>query len=327
MTHTTFHHIRDAFVCSRPHRLCAHERVQRTNYGIIGRILFFLISALAAQQIALAQYKTGASAPSQPKVQAVQDVQTRSAVSINADSIYNAAQTITFSGIRWKIRSTNTQSEPGNNFFSSARSEVWTDSDKKLHLQINTRDRYWFCVELVADTVLGYGTYAVFPEIKLDTLPQNIMLEFGLTPDKVLHKYVPDDIAIQFTRMGTLNSANTLQYVVSRPQNAKEQYTPERKERIFRPEAPFRMQGAYSTHAFTWRENALEFASYHDHGLPTPYLATLWEFSGSTVLDLQVPKATEPYRMRLRLWSAGSPIGGKPFEVIIKKIQFVPLKK
>lgn len=289
----------------------------------IGRVIICLALAIVLHKNVFAQYQTGASSSQQqPKIQAVQDAQTRTAVRINADSIYNAAQSISFSGIRWKIRHTSIQAEPGNNFFSNANTEVWTDSEKKLHLKIGTRDRYWFCAELVADTVLGYGTYAIFPEIKLDTLPQNIMLEFGVTPDKALHLYVPDDIAIQFSRMGTLNSANTLQYVVSRPD-----ITSERKERIFRPDVPFRMQGAYSTHAFTWRENSLEFASYHDHGLPTPYLATLWEFNGSPALNLQVPQAATPYRMRLRLWSAGAPVGGKPFEVIIKKVQFVPLKK
>jgi hypothetical protein len=325
MTHHTLHHSRRSLVCAYWHyfsQLLPHPR-----YFIVCSIVFAALTSYTA----IAQYKTGASAPAaQPKVQAVQNVQTQAAARINADSIYNVAPTIVFSGIRWKIRTTSTQSEPGNNFFSSANSEVWTDSTKKLHLKINTRDRYWFCVELVADTVLGYGTYAIFPEIKLDTLPQNIMLEFGATPDKALHTYIPDDFAIQFTRMGTLNSANTLQYVVSRPENSPErtqERTQERKERIFRPDAPFRMQGAYSTHAFTWRENSLEFASYHDHGLPTPYLATLWEFTGSTALNLQVPKSTTPYRMRLRLWSAGAPVGGKPFEVIIKKVQFVPLKK
>lgn len=284
------------------------------------------------QETAFAQYKTGTSATVKPNVQAVQNVQAQTAKSINADSIFNAAQTLMFSGIRWKIRASTSQSEPGNNFFSDSKNEVWTDAEKKLHLRINTRDRYWFCAELVVDTVLGYGTYAIFPEIKLDTLPQNVMVEFGLTPDKALHTYIPADIAVQFTRMGSLNSANTLQYVVSRPENTESRSTENlpaeaRKERIFRPDAPFRMQGFYSTHSFTWREGSLEFASYHDHGLPTPYLAVLWEFNGSAALNLQVPKATTPYRMRLRVWSAGAPVSGRAFEVILKKIQFIPLKK
>lgn len=321
MTHHTPHHTRQNSACTYRHY--SSQLLPHPHYFIACTIVLIELMSYTA----IAQYKTGASAPTaQPKVQVVQNVQTQTAIPINADSIYNASPNLVFSGIRWKIRTTSTQSEPGNNFFSGANSEVWTDSDKKLHLKINTRDKYWFCIELVADTVLGYGTYAIFPEINLDTLPQNVMLEFGTTPDKALHTYIPDDFAIQFTRMGTLNSANTLQYVVSRPESSPER-TQERKERIFRPDTPFRMQGAYSTHAFTWRENSLEFASYHDHGLPTPYLATLWEFTGSPALNLQVPNSTTPYRMRLRLWSAGAPVDGKPFEVIINKVQFVPLKK
>ncbi|MCS6808402.1 MAG: hypothetical protein RML40_07235 [Bacteroidota bacterium] len=249
------------------------------------------------------------------------NVQTRTVQRINADSIFAAARTVQFSGFRWKMRQANVQSEPGNNFFSDAPTEIYIDSTKKLHLSINNRNRYWYCSELVADTVLGYGTYAVFLEINLDTLPANVMIEFGLTPDKALHTYVPADIAIQCTRLGMLNSPNTLQYVVSRSDSARE-----RKERIFRPDIPFRMKGYYSTHAFTWKESSVEFASYHDHGLPTPYLGALWEFSGSTALNLSVPKATTLYRMRLRVWSAGAPVGNRPFELVVKKIQFLPLK-
>lgn len=268
-----------------------------------------------------AQYTTGKSLPQKPKTQTIHDVQTHIAPTINADSIYEASRTISFAGFRWKVRQSVVQSEPGNNFFSNALSEVSTTNDKKLRLAINSRDTYWHCAELVADTVLGYGTYAIFPEIKLDTLPPNVMIEFGLTPEKALHTYIPADIAVQFTRLGTLNSTNTLQYVVARPDNAEQ-----RKERIFRPEEPFRMQGFYSTHAFTWRESSLEFASYHDHGLPTPYLAVLWEFLGSPALNLQVPKSSTPYRMRLRLWSAGAPVGNRAFELVVKTIRFIPLK-
>lgn len=268
------------------------------------------------------QYTTGKTAPAKPTdIQAVQDVHMQTATVVNADSIYRSARTVNFAGFRWKVRESIVQTEPGNNFFSKAFGEVYTDNAQKLHLAINTRNGYWFCSELVADTVLGYGTYAIFPEIKLDTLPPNVMVEFGLTPDKALHSYIPSDIAVQFTRLGTLNSPNTLQYVVGRPDNAID-----RKERIFRPDEPFRMQGYFSTHAFTWRESALEFASYHDHGLPTPYLAVLWEFTGSPALGLSVPKATTPYRMRLRVWSAGAPVGNRPFEVTIKEIRFLPLQ-
>ena len=270
----------------------------------------------------IAQYTTGKSTPVEPRVRAVHDVQTQTVAPVNADSIFQYAQTVSFAGFRWKVRESNVQTEPGNNFFSKSESEIFIDNTEKLHLRIGPRNGYWYCSELVADTILGYGTYAIFPEIMLDTLPPNIMIEFGLTPDKALHTYIPSDIAVRFTRLGTLNSPNTLQYVISRPENANE-----RKERLFRPEEPFRMQGSFSTHAFTWRESVLEFASYHDHGLPTPYLAALWEFSGSQALNLSVPKATTPYRMRLRVWSAGSPITNRPFDLTIKNIQFFPLKR
>jgi hypothetical protein len=303
--------------------------------AIVGKLLFASISHYSRNYIGVlcvllclcvcplvAQYTTGKSAPVQPKIRVVHDVQTQTVAPVNADSIFQYARTVTFAGFRWKVRESNIQTEPGNNFFSKSESEIFIDNTEKLHLRINPRNGYWYCSELVADTVLGYGTYAIFPEIMLDTLPANIMIEFGLTPDKALHTYIPADIAVQFTRLGALNSPNTLQYLVGRPGN-----DPQRKERIFRPEEPFRMQGSFSTHAFTWRESVLEFASYHDHGLPTPYLAALWEFSGSQALNLSVPKATTPYRMRLRVWSAGSPVGNRPFDLTIKNIQFLPLKQ
>lgn len=251
----------------------------------------------------------------------------------NADSAYAAAQVINFSGFRWRLRKTDTQAEPGNLFFSDARSEIWTDAEDKLHLNINLRDGYWRAVELVADTVLGYGSYIIFAEINLDTLRQNVTLEFGLTPEKYVHQFIPADIAVQFTRGGALNSANPLQYLVAgaakpNPANGGAPLpVSARAERVFRPDTPFRMKGTYSTHAFTWRASGVEFASYHDHGFPTPYLGALWEFTGSPALNLAVPSDATPYRMRLRLWSSGAPLGSRPFEIVIKKIQFVPLRR
>jgi hypothetical protein len=53
----------------------------------------------------------------------------------------------------------------------------------------------------------------------------------------------------------------------------------------------------------------------------------LWDFTGSSATGVRVPEGTPYSVMRLRLWSAGAPVGDTSVEVIIKKILFIPHKR
>lgn len=240
---------------------------------------------------------------------------------------------ILFSGLQWKVRFSNERTEPGNNFFSDKPSEVFVDAEGKLHLTIKKRDNYWFCTEVVCDTALGYGTYSFQIEARLDTLDKNIVLNLGVSPDSILLKHSPSDVAVRFTKLGAGFSPNTLQYAVKSGDTTNNAEfgagakTSDVKERLHRPEFPLRMNGFYSSHGFHRRERIVEFASYHDHGFPTPYLIDQWEFQGSALGGVKVPANTPTSVMRLSLWAAGEPVSGKPVEIIIKKFQFVPEKK
>jgi hypothetical protein len=298
------------------------QLIRIPNYWFI--VCVFSIFALVASP-AIGQYTTGPEAKTTTSQTPLTPQQRAALAAQKAEADEPKPVTILFSGIRWKLRSASTPSEPGNNLFSNDRNEVFLDSQGKLHCKLNKRDQYWYSVELVADTALGYGTYAVFTETRLDTLPKNLMFEFGITSETGMKSYIPCDIAVQFSRLGQpVGSVNTLQYLVA---NTEQSIGANRKERVFRPEVPFRLSGYYSTHAFVWNGGNIEFASYHDHGLPSAYTAATWEFSGSNLSNLRVPNFTPASVMRLRLWSAGAPIDGRAFEVVLKKIQFIPAKR
>lgn len=234
---------------------------------------------------------------------------------------FSQPDTIVFGGIRWLARNASERGEPSNSLFSGKSTEVFVDDAGKLHLKINRRDGYWYSVDIAADTALGYGTYAVFTETKFDAFPQNVAFEFSITPDAAMDSYTPPSIAIQFTQLFENTSISPLRFLVA---NIEQNIIQERKERIFRPDQPFRMAGLFSTHAMTWTPRHIEFASYHDHGLPTPYLGALWDFTGSPATGVRVPETTPTTVMRLRFWSAGAPLGDTSIEVIIKKILFIP---
>jgi hypothetical protein len=237
---------------------------------------------------------------------------------------YPPPDTIVFGGIRWIARNSSERGEPSNSLFSGKSSEVFVDDNGKLHLKVNSRDGYWYSVDIAADTALGYGTYAIFTETKFDAFPKNVAFEFSIAPDATMDSYTPPSLAIQFTQLFENTSISPLRYLVA---NIEQAIIQERKERIFRPDEPFRMGGLFSTHAMTWSPRHVEFASYHDHGLPTPYLGALWDFTGSPATGVRVPEITPTSVMRLRAWSAGAPIGDQPVEIIIKKILFVPQQR
>lgn len=239
-------------------------------------------------------------------------------------SIALAPDTLYFGGIRWLARNTLERGEPANNIFSGKSTEVFVDEKKYLHLLLHNRDGIWYGIDIAADTSLGYGTYAVFAETKFDALPANVMVEFAITTDVAMDVYSQAQMAIQITRIQQENSISPLRFLVS---NTEQGMVAEHKEKIFRSEEPFHMQGLFSTHAITWKPRSVEFACYHDHGLPTKYPAAIWDFTGSVTAGVKVPEYAHKNVMRLRLWSIGAPIDDKPIELLIKKIQFIPAQK
>ncbi|TAE26773.1 MAG: hypothetical protein EAZ92_10390 [Candidatus Kapaibacterium sp.] len=224
--------------------------------------------------------------------------------------------TVFFGGIRWIARNTNERGEPFNTLFSGKPTEIFVDEQNKLHVVINKRDGSWYGVDVAADTSFGYGTYAFFAETKFDEFAPNVHFEFSITPDRAMDSYTAPMLALQCTRLYE-QTLSPLRYLVA---NSEQNLVVERKEKVFRSDEPFRMGGLFSTHAITWKRRSCEFASYHDHGLPSKYLAALWDFSASPATGITVPEPTPTNTLRLRLWCAGTPIDNKPIEVVIKKI-------
>jgi hypothetical protein len=88
---------------------------------------------------------------------------------------------IEWSGIGWTVkRSVNNISvSPGPNKFSSADTNVYIDSEDRLHLTIkNNENAQWFCTEVIADTSFGFGKYSFNIASRVDTLDVNTV--FGL---------------------------------------------------------------------------------------------------------------------------------------------------
>ena len=326
-------------------------KIQIRTQTRISVLLLFIGYFFVIPNVVSAQYKTGGAIPRStdpvlpplpPKMQKEVDERLKAKIAKEQekDSTGNLSHeegfsgekqvqanhppsdTIYFGGIRWIARNTSELGEPGNILFSGKESEIFVDEQKRLHLKLHRRSGYWHGVDIAADTSLGYGTYAIFAETKFDELPQNVQIEFGITPDATMDNYVAPTLAIQFTKLHEI-AISPLRYVVS---NVEQNVVAERKEKIFRSEEPFRMQGLFSTHAITWKKRSVEFVSYHDHGLPSKYVAALWDFSGSPSTGLSVPEATPTSVMRLRVWSQGAPLGGESVELVIKKIVFRPEK-
>ena len=141
-------------------------------------------------------------------------------LSVQVVSIVAAAETITWSGYEWKVRSSRGAAQgPGPNIFSDSRDNVFVDSKGDLHLRITQReDKKWVAAEIDLTQSLGYGTYQWELSSRYDRLPSNVVVglftyisprSVARQTDGVVGNQKPDtphEIDIEFT--GAWGDAN-----------------------------------------------------------------------------------------------------------------------
>lgn len=155
---------------------------------------------------------------------------------------------IEFSGYRWKV--SDSQGEfrsPGPNRFSSEN--VMLDAEGRLHLKIARQDDQWTCSEVLLEKPLGYGNYSFFVIGDFTQFDPNTVV--GL----FLYKDDTHELDIEFARWGD-SHVEPAQYAVQPFQ------LPGHLHR-FNP----RLTGTYSSHSISWREDRVNFQSFHGHQL------------------------------------------------------------
>jgi hypothetical protein len=217
--------------------------------------------------------------------------------------VRNYRRQVDFSGFRWSVKTGSFPQGPGPNLFTDDEDALWVDADG-LHMTLTRRDSLWRATEIVADTVLGYGTYTLKVRGAFDLLDAHAVFGF-FTWDELAPDQEHREIDIEMSRWGEAGVPNA-QFVV-------QPYTAPGHRHRFDT-----MPGAQvSSLSFSWSAGAVRFRSATgvDEGSVTE-----WTYEGADIPD---PGQANP---RLNLWwmQGLAPTDGNEVELIITDFEFVP---
>ena len=227
------------------------------------------------------------------------------------------ATELSFSGYRWEIKdSGGVQVGPDANYFSSATNNVWVDVQGRLHLRITKQSvdgtNRWSCPEVVLQRSLGYGTYRISVDSRVDNLDPNVVLGFFTWSDDPAYNH--RELDCEFSRWGNASDPNNAQYVVQPDALTGN---------LQRFQVPTNLNP--STCSFKWQTNLISFLSmtgYYYGGPPTNTFIS-WTVSDSSRIPLA---RDENGRINLWLLNGLPPANGQEIEVIINRFVFVPLQ-
>lgn len=218
----------------------------------------------------------------------------------------STARTIQFSGYTWYVEERAQQlTYPGPNYFSSSTQNVWVDTNGWLHLKITYSNGKWYCPEVTTAETLGYGTYAFYLANRIDTIDKNVVL--GL----FAYKDNSHEVDIEFSKWGNTNSNNSW-YTVQPPPYVQG------KTWSFN----MTLNGDYTTHYFTWKQNSVYFESVGGH-YPIgsePKSNIIQSFTSNSSVSATGVKA----HMNLWIFHSSAPSNGQPVEVIVKSFKYIP---
>lgn len=218
-------------------------------------------------------------------------------------------RTITFAGRAWRVKACAQPLGPGPNRFSDRPEDVWVDAQGRLHLRLSQQNGVWRSAEVISTEPFSYGTYTFTLASRVDQLDPNAVLGLFTWEDATpQHNYREMDI--EFSRWGVPSDSNA-QFVVQPWNRAGNRHR-----------FNIALLGDRSTHAFSWRGDAIAFGSYQDGDAAPANLIETWTYTGPDV----PPAGNGNVRINLWLLNGWAPTDGQPEEVIIESFTFTPLQ-
>ena len=214
----------------------------------------------------------------------------------------SSATTIRWSGYTWTV--TNGAMAGGN---TASASNVFVDSDGRLHLKIVKSGSKWTTAELFTNDKLGFGTYQWQIEGRLDKLNKNVVLGlFPYGPKAGLGKDGENEIDIEFSQFGSIfkDPGNWTIYSASG----------KKKTHSF----DFSLSGTYTTSRFNWSSSEIAFSLFGGFQKSSSNSNSLksWKYAPSKPADY-IPQKALPLGMNLWLYESKPPTDGKNVEIII----------
>lgn len=259
-----------------------------------------------------------ASCNKNPKADSKPDSKKDSLIIVKVDS----SNQIRFSGITWTATGEDKESSPYD-FSVYSTDNIFTDSLGRLHMIIQKKGDVWYGAELTADSSMGYGEYAFYVDSRLDNLDRNVCLNFAVensNPPEMVRGV--SQLGIQVCYWGDDASKNALQYVM---------YTTSKKiSEVHTPNENFAQSEDKSVHRIVVNPDMVYFGSTNNSGskifdqLRVTKKDKATRNSDVDEITYAKPSAKNRFSMSLGLPEANETQGGKPVEIIISKVVFIP---
>ena len=182
-----------------------------------------------------------------------QEIYDHSVASVTA----NKFTPISFANNWWEVKDTgNGTWGPGPNFFTG--SSVSVDGQGRLHLKIAYVNGAWCCSEVILTNSLGYGSYRIWLDDDLSSLPPNIVFGFFTWNDAPsIYADTYREIDVEFSNGAVAGAPTNWQYVI------QPYYTAGNRTNFSAPSVGM----SNSTHAIMWIPGAAYFESYTNHAV------------------------------------------------------------
>jgi hypothetical protein len=211
-------------------------------------------------------------------------------------------RTISFSGFQWTVDgSGSSRKNPGQNYFSCSEDNVRVDKKGNLHLKITKRKENWYCAQVTLQQSFAYNKYIFFVSSRVDKLDKNVVGGLFTYQDDT------NEIDIEFSRWGVKNNMNS-QFTVQPAYREGNNYRYQ-----------LNLKGRYSTHIIDWKNEKIDFASYHGHHSERPSEKKIiqeWSYTGNDIPDVSDEKVI----INLWLYNGVPPSDNKEAEMVIKAI-------
>jgi hypothetical protein len=220
------------------------------------------------------------------------------------------AKVLKFSGYDWEVRGAG-RGGPGPNAWDE--NNAWVDDHGYLHMKLAPRDGVWYCSEVSTTTRLGFGRYQFWVEGRVDQLDLDVVLGLFNYPPGDVGRGATNELDIEFAKWG-LPKAPIGNYTV---------WPVERELKSTSYTFAIDLEGNLSTQRFTWSSTSLFFQSLQGLRDDDKHQVASWRYQPE---DFAQRISQQPMPVHINLWcfQGRPPTDGKPVEVVVRAVKFVP---
>jgi hypothetical protein len=220
------------------------------------------------------------------------------------------ARILRFSGYDWKVKEGDGLG-PGPCDWRG--SNAWVDKAGSLHLKLTRRSGRWYSAEVETTRRLGFGRYQFQVIGQIDRLDRNVVFGMFNYPTPDVGPDATHEIDIEVAKWGSASSPN-LNFNIWPAQPG---LNPHPRTHLFS------LDGAYTTHRFTWRKASVLFQSLHGHRSDNRNEIARWNFAPREA-STSISQRAMPVHLNLWLFRGQPPSDGREVEIVVKSFSYVP---